>query len=76
MHISSLWKSVEIYTSYFPDTDGSREDNSVKNWRSLTISNPESNLHNINAHTKFGEKPLAFTQVIVPKRKHGCVAGR
>ena len=30
-------------------------DNSVKNWRSLPISNPELYLYNNNAHTKFGE---------------------
>ena len=32
----------------------SRTDNSVKIWRNLTISNPKPDLHNINAHTKFG----------------------
>ena len=42
-------------------------DNSVKN---LPISNPKPDLHNINAHTKFGENPLTFTQVIVWKRKY------
>ena len=47
----------------------SRADNSVKNWRNLPISNPEPDLHNINAHTKFGENPLMFTQVIIWKRK-------
>ena len=25
--------------------------------------------HNINAHTRFGENPLMFTQVIIRKRK-------
>ena len=44
----------------------SRADNSVKN---LPISNPKPDLHNINAHTKFGENPLMFTQVIIWKRK-------
>ena len=29
--------------------------NSVKNWQNLLISNPKPELHNINAHTKFGE---------------------
>ena len=47
----------------------SRADNSVKNWRNLPISNPKPDLHNINAHTKFGENPLMFTQVIIRKRK-------
>ena len=39
-------------------------DNSVKN---LPFSNPKPALHNINAHTKFGEIPLTFTKVIVRK---------
>ena len=47
----------------------SRADNSVKNWRNLPISNSKPDLHNINAHTKFGENPLMFTQVIIRKRK-------
>ena len=40
-------------------------DNSLKIWRNLPISNPKPDLHNINAHTKFGENPLMFTQVII-----------
>ena len=54
----------------------SRADNSVKNWQNLPISNPKPDLHNINAHTKFGENPLMFTQVIIQKRKYGRVSGR
>ena len=51
----------------------SRADNSVKNWRNLPISNPKPDLHNINAHTKFGENPLMFTQVNIRKQKtDGC----
>ena len=46
-------------------------DNSVKIWRTLPIRNPKPDLHNINAHTKFGENPLMFTQVIIRKRKNG-----
>ena len=42
--------------------DVSRADNSVKNWRNLPISNPKADLHNIRAHTKFGEKPLKYTK--------------
>ena len=35
----------------------------------LPNSNPKPDLHNINAHTKFGrENPLMFTQVIIWKR--------
>ena len=40
-------------------------DNSVRNWWNLPISNPKPGLHNINAHTEFGENPLIFTQIIV-----------
>ena len=47
----------------------SRADNSVKNWQNLPISNPKPDLHNVNAHTKFGENPLMFIQVIIRKRK-------
>ena len=46
----------------------SQTDNSVKFWRNLPISNPKPDLHNINAHTKFGENPL-FTQIIIWKQK-------
>ena len=42
----------------------SQADNSVKIWRNLLVSNPKPDLHNINAHTKFGENPLMFTKVI------------
>ena len=35
----------------------------------LPISNPKPDRHNINAHTKFGDNPLTFSQVIIPKRK-------
>ena len=49
--------------------DVSWADNSFKNWRNLAISNPKPDLYNINAHTKFGENPLVFTQVIIQKRK-------
>ena len=47
----------------------SRAGNSVKNWRNLSISNPKPDLHNINAHTKFGENPLMFTYH--PETKNG-----
>ena len=49
----------------------SRADNSINNWWNLPISNPKSDLHNINAYTKFGKNPLKFTQVIVQKWKYG-----
>ena len=37
----------------------------VKNGQNLPISNPKPDLHNINAHTKFGENPLIFTRVVI-----------
>ena len=37
--------------------DVSQADNTVKNWRNLPISNPEPDLQNSNAHTKFGKNP-------------------
>ena len=54
----------------------SRADNCVKIWRNLPISNPKSDLLNVNAYSKFGENPLLFTQVNVQKRKYGRVSGR
>ena len=45
----------------------SQADNSVKHWQNLPISNPKTDFHNINAHIKFGENPLMFTQVITQK---------
>ena len=45
----------------------SQADNSVKIWQNLPINNPKPDLHNINAHTKFGKNPLMFTQVIIRK---------
>ena len=79
MHIASLVK-IPCYLlklqSGNKNMGVSLADNSVKNWRNLLISNPKPDLHNINAHAKFGENPLLFTQVIVRKRKYGHVSGR
>ena len=47
-----------------------------KHWRNLPISNPKSDLHNINAHTKFGKNRLVFAQVIGRKRKYRHVVVR
>ena len=44
-----------------------RADN-IKIWRNLPISKPKPDLHNIKAHTKFGENPLMFKQVIIWKQ--------
>ena len=58
MHIAGLVK-IPCYllklSSGNENMGVSRADNSVKNWRNLAISNPKPDLHNINAHTKFGE---------------------
>ena len=37
----------------------------------LPINNPKPDLHNIKAHTEFGENQLTFTRVLVRKRKYG-----
>ena len=47
----------------------SRADNSLKIWWNFPINNSKPDLHNINAHTKFGENPLMFSQVIIQKWK-------
>ena len=55
----------------------SRADIYVNIWQNLPISNPKPDIHNINAHTKFGENPLMFTQVIIRKQKSdGRMDGR
>ena len=71
-HIASLVKIPRYFIKLASGNKNmgvSRADNSVKIWRNLPISNPKPDLHNINAHTKFGENPLIFTQVIIRKRK-------
>ena len=46
----------------------SQADNSIRIWQNFPISNPKPDLHNANAHTKFGENPLTFTEVIIQKQ--------
>ena len=74
MHIPSLvkihWDLLKL-VSWNENMDVSGADNSVKYWRNLPISNPKPDLYYINAHTKFGENPLTFTQVLIQKRKYG-----
>ena len=76
MHVPSLvkipWQLLKL-SSVNKNIGMSLADNSVKIWRYLPISNPKPDLNNINAHTKFGENPLKFTQVIIWKRKLGLV---
>ena len=71
MHVSSLVKipwHLHKLSSGNENMGVSRADNSVKIWRNLPFSNPKPDLHNISAHTKFGENPLIFTQAIIRKR--------
>ena len=72
MHVSSLvkipWHLLKLSSRNKKNIGVSRADNSVTIWRNLPISNPKPDFHNINAHTKFGENPLMFTQVIIRKR--------
>ena len=49
----------------------SRTDNSVKIGRNLSISNPKPDLHNINAHTKFGEKSIDVYSSYHPETRYG-----
>ena len=53
----------------------SQADNSAKNWQNLPMSNSKPNLHNTNAHIKFGENHWDLL-VIVLKIKYRCVVGR
>ena len=61
MHIASLMK-IPCYLLKLSSGNENMgvfwADNSVKIWRNLPISNPKPDLHNINAHSKFGENPF------------------
>ena len=71
MHIPSLWKSSDIYTSYRPETTEWKfgRQITVKYWRNLPHSSPKPDLHNTNTHTKSGENPFTFYQFIVLEMK-------
>ena len=73
MHIPSLVK-IPWHLHKLPSRNKnmgmSRADNSIKIWPNLPISNPKSDLHNINAHTKFGENRSMFTRYH-PETKYG-----
>ena len=69
------WHLLKL-SSWNENTDISRADNSVKNWRNLPIKNSKPDLYNINAHTEFGENPLTFIQVIVQKQKYRRTDGQ
>ena len=51
-------------------------DNSVTNRRYLPISNPKPDLHNINAHIKYGENQMRCTHVMVLKRNKWMCRGQ
>ena len=72
MHIASLVKIPCYLLKLLSGKEnlGVWADNSVKIWRNLPISNPKPDIHNINAHTKFGENPLLFTRYH-PETKDG-----
>ena len=69
MHVPSLvkipWHLLKLLVG---KENMSLADNTVKIWRNWPISNPKPDLHKINAHTKFGENPFPFPQVIIRKR--------
>ena len=65
IHIASLVK----IPCYLLKLSSGNKHMGVSRADNLPISNPKPDIHNINAHTKFGENPLMFTQVIMLKRK-------
>ena len=70
MHVPSFIKIPWYLLKLSSGNDNmvmSRADNSSKMCGNLPISNFKPDLHNINVHTKFGENPLMFTQVIIRK---------
>ena len=78
LHSLSLIKQFlgTYHETIIPAIIISKADNSIKNWRNLSMSNPNPDLHNIKAHIKYGKNPLRFTQVIVLKLKYRYVEGR
>ena len=60
---SKYWEKKKWYENTQPLS----ADTAVKNWQNLPISITKADLLNINAHTKFGENPLIFTQFIIWK---------
>ena len=71
MHVPSLvktpWHLLKLL-SRKKNMGKSGVDNSIKIWQNMTISNPKPELYTTNVHTKFGENPLMFTQVIIRKQ--------
>ena len=74
MHSASLVKIHRYLLKLLSgneNPDSSRADYSIKNSRNLPNSNPQPDLHSINAYTNFGEYLFKFTQVIIRKQKYG-----
>ena len=69
-------KSNKNLTQSYPANIVWQADNSDKNGWNLQTSYTKLDLHNSNAHTKFGENPLTFAEVIVWKQKCWQMAGR
>ena len=71
-----VWlKSLDIYSCYRPETNiwVCLGQITVKIWHNLPISNLKPDLHNINAHTKFGENPLMFTGYHLETKIWACL---
>ena len=51
-------KTQKNMKQWYPTIIMSWAYNSVTNWWNLPMSNPKPDLHNINAHIKFGENPF------------------
>ena len=74
MHIPSLVKTHWCLLKLSSGNENmgvTRADKSVKIWRNLPISNSKPDLHNINAHTKFGEKSIDFYSSYHPEMIYG-----
>ena len=68
MHIASLVKIPCYLLKLLSGNENigvSRAGKSVR--QNLPTCNPKPDIHNINAHTKFSENALMFTQVIIRK---------
>ena len=65
-NLQQISDSVEKEEKYPPPPKKKKKKKKKKKCRHLPISNTKADLY-INAHTKFGETPVMFTQVIIRK---------
>ena len=70
MHIPSLVK-IHWYLLKLSSRNESMYVSRADNCQNLTKFAHWQSQTNINAHTKFGEKPTNFTQVIIQKQRYG-----